>query len=74
MNQCIQSGKNLSPFTTDSPSELDILRHDGDSLSMNSTQVGVLKQTYKISLGSLLKCKHSVALEPQISLPEQTNT
>ncbi|KAJ6392255.1 hypothetical protein OIU77_026082, partial [Salix suchowensis] len=34
---------------------------------MNSTQVGVLKQTYKISLSSLLKSKHSVALEPQIS-------
>jgi hypothetical protein len=35
---------------------------------MDSSQVGVLKQTNKVSLSSLLEGKHSRALETQISL------
>jgi len=35
---------------------------------MDGAQVGVLKQTNKVRLGSLLEGKHSMALETQISL------
>ena len=58
----------LSPFATDSSGQLDILRHDGDSLGVNGAQVGVLKQTNKIRLAGLLKSHHSAALETQVSL------
>ena len=33
----------LSPFTTDAAGELDVLGHDGDTLCMNSAQVGVFE-------------------------------
>jgi len=58
----------LSTLTPDPPSQLDILGHNGNTLGMDGTQVSVLKQTYKVSLSSLLKSQHSVTLETQISL------
>lgn len=58
----------LSTLSTDSPGELDILGHDGDPLGMDGTEVSVFKQTHQVRLRSLLKCKHGVTLEPQISL------
>jgi hypothetical protein len=38
---------------------------------MDGAQVGVLKETHQVCLCSLLKSKHSVALETQISLQKQ---
>merc|ERR1711929_37893 len=35
---------------------------------MDGTEVGVLKETHKISLASLLKCHYSRTLEPQVGL------
>ena len=58
----------LSSFSSDSSSQLDVLRHDGYSLSVDGTQVGVLKQTNQVSLTGLLESHDSRALEPQISL------
>ncbi|GAY41410.1 hypothetical protein CUMW_059230, partial [Citrus unshiu] len=57
-----------SPLASDSPCKLDIFRHDGDPLSVNSTEIGVFKETHQISLGSFLKSRDSAALEPQIGL------
>lgn len=39
---------NLSTFTTDATSKLNVLGHNSDTLCMDSTQVGVLKQTYQV--------------------------
>nr|AFK34563.1 unknown [Lotus japonicus] len=58
----------LSPFTTNTSSKLDVLGHNGHPLSMDSTEIGILKQSNKISFSSFLKSKYSMALEPQISL------
>ena len=58
----------LSPLTTDSAGKLDVLGHDGHTLGMDGTQVGVLKQTNQVSLRSLLQSHDSRALETQISL------
>ena len=58
----------LSTLTPDPPCQLNVFRHDGHTLGMDSTQVGVFKETHKICLSSLLKCQHSVALETQVSL------
>jgi hypothetical protein len=56
----------LSTLSTDAASQLDVLRHDGDTLSVNSTQVSVFEQAYKVSLGRFLKSQHSGGLEAQV--------
>ena len=56
----------LCPFASDSPSQLNILRHNGDSLRMNSTKICIFKQTDQVRLCRLLKRRHGTALEPQI--------
>ena len=58
----------LRPLTTDPPSELDVLRHDSHPLSVDSAEVGILKETNKVSFRSLLKGKDSAALEAQVGL------
>ena len=47
---------------------MDVLGHDGDTLGVDSAQVGVFEETNEVSLGGLLKCHHSRGLEAQISL------
>ena len=58
----------LSSLSSDSSGQLDVLGHDGDTLGMDSTQVGVLKQTNQVSLTGLLESHDSRGLESQISL------
>ena len=62
------SNENLSSLSTDSSGQLDVLWHDGDTLGMDGTQVGVLKQTNQISLTGFLESHDSRALESQVSL------
>ena len=59
---------NLGPLAPDPPGELDVLGHNGDPLSMDGTQVGVLEQPNQISLTGFLKSTHGGGLEPQIGL------
>ena len=59
---------NLSTFTTDSAGKLDVLWHDGDTLGVNGTQVGIFEKTNQVSLASLLESHNSRALESKISL------
>jgi hypothetical protein len=47
--------RGLGPLTTDTPSELDILGHDCDTLGVDGAQVGVLEKPDQVSLGSLLQ-------------------
>lgn len=65
VTQCSDS---LSTLTTDAAGQLDVLGHDGHTLGVDGTQVGVLKETYQVSLAGLLQSHHSRALEPQVSL------
>lgn len=60
--------KKLCSFPTNSARELHVLHHDRDALGVESTQVCVLKDTYEISLRSLLKCPDRRALKPQIHI------
>jgi hypothetical protein len=48
------------------PSKHHVLGHDGDALRINGTQVGVLKQSNKVSFQSLLEGKYSRALETTV--------
>ena len=59
---------NLSSLASDTAGQLDILWHDCDTLGVDSTQVGVLKQTNKVGLGSLLKSHDGGGLEAEIGL------
>ena len=47
--------ENLGPLAADTPGELDVLGHDGDTLGMDGAQVGVFEQADQVSLGSLLQ-------------------
>jgi len=58
---------NLGTFSTDTASELDILWHNGDTLGVDGTQVGVLKQSNEVSFTGLLESSNSSRLEPEIS-------
>ena len=58
----------LCSFSADSAGQLNVLGHDGDALSVDGTQVGVFKETNKVSLASFLKSHHSGTLETQIGL------
>ena len=49
----------LSPLASDTSSQLDVLGHDGYSLSVDGTQVGVLEQTNQVSLTGLLESHDS---------------
>ena len=61
-------GRELSSLSTDPPGQLDVPGHDGDPLGVDGAQVGVLKQSNKVSLAGLLKSHDGGALEPQVSL------
>ena len=73
-----QRSGNLSSLSTDAAGQLDVLRHDGDTLGVDGAQVGVLEQTDQVGLAGLLESHDGGALEPQVSLevlgdlPDQT--
>ena len=58
----------LSTLATDAAGKLDVLGHDGDTLGVDGAQVGVLKETDKVSLRGLLEGHDSAGLETQVSL------
>ena len=58
----------LCTLSSDSAGQLNVLGHDGDALGVDGAQVGVFKQTNKVSLACFLKSHHSRALETQIGL------
>ena len=58
----------LRALATDAARELDVLREDSDTFSVDRAEVGVLEETDEVRLGSLLKRQHGVALEAEIGL------
>jgi histone H3 len=55
------------------PSMLNVLGHDGNTLGMNGAQVCILKHANKVSLRSLLVCKHCRALKTQVVIEYLSN-
>ena len=53
----------LCSLSADSAGQLNVLGHDGDALGVDGAQVGVFKQTNKVSLASFLQRHYSRALE-----------
>ena len=56
------------PISTNSFGELKVLGHDCHSLSMDSTEVGVLKKGNQIGLSRFLEGKNCLTLEPDFLL------
>lgn len=59
------TGRNL--LSSDSSSQLDVLNHNGDSLSMDSAEVGVFEQTNDVSFGGFLEGEDGLGLESDVS-------
>jgi hypothetical protein len=55
-------------FSSDSSSKLDVLRHNSDSLCVDSAKVGIFEETNKVGLSCFLKSKDGLALESEITL------
>ena len=58
----------LSTLASDASSELDVFRHDGDSLGMDGAEIGVFEEANEVSLGGFLEGQDSRALEAEIGL------
>ena len=58
----------LGSLPTDSPGQLNIPGHDGDPLGVDGADVGVLEQSDKVSLTSLLQGPDGRRLESQVGL------
>ena len=63
----------LSTLTTDAAGKLDVLGHDGHTLGVDGSQVGVLEETDEVSLSSLLEGQDSCALETKVSFEILSN-
>ena len=57
----------LRSFATNSASQLDVFRHNGNSLCMYRTKVSILKETNQVRFRGLLQCENRIALESQLS-------
>ena len=60
--------EDLSSLSSDSASQLNILGHDGHTLRVNGSKVGVLEKTNEVRLCGLLEGQDSARLEAEISL------
>ena len=61
-------GHSLSTFSTDSPGQLDVLWHDGDSLGVDGAQVGVFEESDQVSFAGFLESHDGGGLEAEVSL------
>ena len=58
----------LCPLASNTTGQLDVLGHNGNSLSVDGTQVGILKEPNQVGFGCLLQGHHSRGLEPKVCL------
>ena len=58
----------LGTFSTDTTGQLDILWHNGHTLSVNGTQVGIFEKTNQVGLCGFLEGQNSRSLESEIGL------
>ena len=63
-----KSVDDLRAFATDTTGKLNILGHDGDTLGVNGTKVGILEQTNQVGLSGFLEGKNGRSLEAKIGL------
>jgi hypothetical protein len=59
---------NLGTLSADTTGELNVLRHDGNTLGVDSAKVGVLEEANEVGLGGFLKGKNGRSLETKVGL------
>jgi hypothetical protein len=59
---------NLRTLTTDAAGKLDVFRHNGNTLGVDSAQVGVFEESNEVGFGGLLEGENRRSLEPQVTL------
>lgn len=64
---------NLRALTTETAGKLDVLGLDGDTLSVDGAQVGVLKEGDEVGLDGLLKSTDGGRLEAEVRLEVLSN-
>lgn len=64
--KCHKNRFNLSSLPPYPASQLDVFGHDGDSLGVDGTQIGIFKQPHQVCLASLLKGTDGCTLKPQV--------
>jgi histone H3 len=64
---------NLRALTTEAAGELDVLGLDGDTLGVDSAEVGVLEEGDEVSLNGLLKSTDGGGLEAEVGLEILSN-
>ena len=64
----LSSRGRLGTLTTDAAGKLDVLWHDGDTLGVDGTEVGVLEEANEVGLGSLLESEDGGGLETKVGL------
>jgi hypothetical protein len=69
----VSSKRDLRTFTTDTTSELNVLGHDGHTLGVDGTQVGIFEKTDKVCLGGFLKGQDGRTLETKVRLKILSN-
>jgi histone H3 len=65
--------KYLGTLSSDTSSKLDIFGHDGHSLGVDSTQVGIFKETDQVCFASFLQSHDGRPLESEIGLEVLSN-
>lgn len=64
--KCHKNRFNLSSLPPYPASQLDVFGHDGDSLGVDGTQIGIFKQPHQVCFASLLKGTDGCTLKPQV--------
>lgn len=64
--KCHKNRLNLSSLPPYPASQLDVFGHDGDSLGVDGTQIGIFKQPHQVCFAGLLKSPDGCTLKPQV--------
>jgi hypothetical protein len=63
-----KQASNLGALSANTTGELNILRHDGNTLGVDSAKIGVLEKTNEVGLGGFLEGKDGRSLETKVGL------
>ena len=54
-------------FSSDSPGQSHVFRHESNSLGVNGAEQTVLEQSHHVGLGGFLEAEDGGGLEPEVS-------
>jgi len=69
----LQISEVLEALSADASSQVHVLLHHGHSVRVDSTEVGIFKESGEITLSSLLKSEQSLRLEAELTIDSVAN-